>query len=178
MLYDLDGKQPELKDETVWVAPSADVIGDVVLEKGASVWFNVTIRGDNEQMYIGQNTNIQDNSVLHSDPGMPLRVGEGVTVGHKVMLHGCTIGDHSLIGMGSTILNGAKVGKNCIVGANSLITEGKEFPDGVLVVGSPARVARELKEHEIAMIKASERIYAENAARFAQKLTPVKTTGS
>lgn len=174
MLYELDGVQPVLADDSVWVAPSADVIGDVHMAQASSVWFNVTARADNEPMQIGEGTNIQDNSVLHSDDGFPLTIGAEVTVGHKVMLHGCTIGDESLIGMGSTILNGAKIGKNSIVGANSLITEGKEFPDGVLIVGAPARVVRELKPEEIQLIKWSAAHYKNNAARFSAGLKPVK----
>ncbi len=174
MLYELDGVQPTLEDNTVWVAPSADVIGDVKLSSAASVWFNVTARADNEPMNIGKGTNVQDNSVLHSDDGFPLNIGAGVTVGHKVMLHGCNIGNDTLIGMGSTILNGAKIGENSIVGANSLVTEGKEFPAGVLIVGAPAKVVRELKPEEIQLIKWSALHYQKNATRFAQGLKPVK----
>lgn len=174
MLYELDGVQPDLADETVWVAPSADVIGGVHIDSGGSVWFNVTARADNEPMKIGAESNIQDNSVLHSDDGFPLVIGQGVTVGHQVMLHGCTIGDDSLIGMGSTILNGAKIGKNSIVGANSLVTEGKEFPEGVLIVGSPAKVVRELKPQEKQLIKWSAEHYKKNAARFSAGLKTIK----
>ena len=173
MFYELDGITPEILDPSVWVAPSAAVIGNVSLAAHSSVWFNVTMRGDNDPITIGERTNIQDNSVLHTDIGAPLNLGEGVTVGHKVMLHGCTVGNNSLIGMGSTILNHAKIGANSIVGANSLITEGKEFPDGVLIVGSPARVARKLSPEQFELIKLSAKIYVDNAARFERGLKPV-----
>lgn len=174
MLYEIAGVQPQLADDTVWVAPSADVIGNISLAPRSSVWFNVTMRGDNEPMHVGENTNIQDNSVLHSDIGFPLEIGSGVTVGHLVMLHGCKIGDDTLIGMGTTILNGAKIGKNSIVGANSLVTEGKDFPDGVLIVGAPAKVKRALNERELQMIKWSADHYAKNADNFKTGLKPVK----
>lgn len=174
MFYELDGVKPQREADDVWVAPNAAVIGNVLLEAGSSVWFGVTMRGDNDLITVGEGTNIQDNSVIHTDVGAPCTIGKGVTVGHKVMLHGCTIGDNTLIGMGSTILNHAKIGTGSIVGANSLITEGKEFPDGVLIVGSPARVVRELKPEEKEMIKMSERIYRDNAARFYKGLREVK----
>lgn len=174
MFYELDGIRPDVADDTVWVAPNAAVIGKVSLAAGASVWFGVTIRGDNDPITVGEGSNIQDNTVMHADLGAPCVVGAGVTVGHKVMLHGCTIGNGSLIGMGSTILNHAKIGKGSIVGANSLVTEGKEFPDGVLIVGAPARVVRQLTEQEQAMIKMSEKIYRDNAARFAKGLAEVR----
>jgi len=173
MFYELDGVKPEILDPSVWVAPSAAVIGNVVLAANSSIWFNVTARGDNDPITIGENTNVQDNSVLHTDVGAPLTLGAGVTVGHKVMLHGCTIGDNSLIGMGSTILNHAKIGANSIVGANSLITEGKEFPDGVLIVGSPARVARKLTPEQFELIKMSAKVYVDNAARFERDLKQI-----
>ena len=174
MLYELDGVSPVVSEKGAWVAPSASVMGNVHLADEASVWFNATLRGDNDPIRIGKRSNIQDNSVLHTDVGMPLTIGENVTVGHLVMLHGCTIGDNALIGMGATILNGAKVGSNCLVGAGSLITEGKEFPDGVLIVGSPARVVRELKPEEMTMLQASAQIYVDNATRFSKGLKPVK----
>lgn len=173
MLYQLDDQQPTLTDDSVWVAPDANVIGNVVLASESSVWFGVTIRGDNDPITVGKRTNIQDHSVLHCDPGMPCTVGDDVTVGHKVMLHGCTIGDNSLIGMGATILNGAVIGKNSIVGAGALVTEGKSFPDGVLIVGSPARVVRELTDEQIQMIKGSADIYVMNAKRFASGLKAI-----
>lgn len=173
MLYELDGVRPEFADETAWVAPSAAVIGRVHLAAGASVWFNVTIRGDNDPITIGEDSNIQDNSVLHADPGVPTTIGKGVTIGHKVMLHGCTVGDNTLIGMGATVLNRAVIGKDSIVGAGALVTEGKSFPDGVLIVGAPARVIRELKPEEKEMIRMSAKIYVDNATRFARGLKEV-----
>jgi len=176
MLYELDDRKPKLLDPSAWVAPSAAVIGDVEVAAQASIWFNVTARGDNDPITIGEGSNVQDNSVLHTDFGMPLIIGKGVTIGHKVMLHGCIIGDNSLIGMGSTILNGAKVGENTIVGANSLITEGKKIPSGVLVVGSPARVVRELRPEEIKMIETSKQVYIDNAKRFRSGLKEVGNT--
>ena len=139
MLYDLENKKPKNLGEN-WVAPNAVVIGDVTLEKNTSVWFNTTLRGDIENIHIGEGSNIQDGSVLHTDPGYPLKVGKNVTIGHLVMLHGCTIGDNSLIGIGAVILNNAKIGKNCIVGAKSLITENKQIPDNSLVMGSPGKI--------------------------------------
>ncbi len=171
-IYALDGVSPEL-GEGVWIAPGASVIGDVTLGLNASVWFGVVIRCDNEPITIGDGTNIQDNSVLHSDPGKPLAVGAGVTVGHKAMLHGCTVGDNSLIGIGATVLNGAIIGKNCIVGAHALITEGKIIPDNSLVVGAPGRVMKTLGEPQIQMLKASALHYMENARRFAEGLKMV-----
>lgn len=171
-LYSLEGKAPIL-DDTVWVAPNASVIGEVHLGKEASVWFGVVIRCDNEPIYIGTATNIQDNSVLHSDPGSPLKIGNNVTVGHKAMLHGCAIGDNSLIGIGATILNGAVIGKNCIIGAHALVTEGKEIPDNSLVVGAPAKVIRTLGDPQVQMLKMSALHYVENAKTFRESLKEV-----
>jgi len=171
-LFALDGVSPRLADD-VWVAPNASVVGDVTLAENASVWFGVVIRCDNEPITIGKDTNIQDNSVLHSDPGMPLTIGAGVTVGHKAMLHGCMIGDNSLIGIGATVLNGAVIGKNCIVGAHALVTEGKVIPDNSLVVGSPARVMKTLGEPQEQMLKMSALHYVENAKRFKDGLVEV-----
>ena len=147
-IYSLDGKQPIVADGA-WVADSAQVIGAVELGANASVWFGTVIRGDTETIRIGEGTNIQDASVLHADVGKPLTVGKNVTVGHQVMLHGCTIGDESLIGIGAIVLNGAKIGKNCLVGAGSLVTEGKEFPDGSMIMGTPAKVVRELSPEQM-----------------------------
>lgn len=172
-LYALDDHAPETADDT-WVAPDANVIGRVVLETGASVWFGSTIRGDNELIRIGAGTNIQENCVLHTDVGYPMTIGAGCTIGHKVMLHGCTIGENSLVGMGATILNGAKIGKNCLIGAGALITENKEIPDGSLVMGSPGRVVRDLDERAISMLKASALHYQENMRRFRTGLRAVK----
>ncbi len=172
MIYALDGTSPNL-GEGVWIAPNASVIGDVSLGDNASVWFGVVIRCDNEPIKIKARTNIQDNSVLHSDMGSPLVIGEGVTVGHKAMLHGCKIGDNSLIGIGATVLNNAVIGKNCIIGAHALITEGKQIPDNSLVVGAPGRVIKTLSDNEIAMLEFSADHYVENAKRFAQGLVKI-----
>lgn len=169
-VFALDGVAPTL-GEDVWIAPSAQVIGNVRLGGSASVWFNAVLRADNEPMMIGARSNIQDGSVLHSDPGSPLTIGEGVTVGHKAMLHGCTVGDNSLIGINAVVLNRAMIGRNSIVGAGALVPEGKVFPDGVLLIGSPARVARELTEDQIARLRLSADHYVRNAQRFAKGLT-------
>ena len=163
-LYQLGDARPQLQPGA-WVADNATVVGHVTLGEGASVWYGAVLRGDNEPMAIGRHSNIQDNSVLHSDTGYPLTIGEGVTVGHQVMLHGCTIGDHSLIGIGSVVLNGAQIGRHCIVGAGALVTEGKVFPDGVLIVGSPAKVVRELAPEQIERLKLSAAHYVANAER-------------
>lgn len=164
-IYELDGIRPQVS-ASAWVADSAQVIGRVELADDASIWFGVVIRGDTETITVGPRSNIQDMSVLHADVGMPLTVGEGVTVGHKVMLHGCTIGDNSLIGIGAVVLNGAKIGKNCLVGAGSLVTEGKEFPDGSLIVGSPARVVRPLSPEQIEGLRQSAQHYVKNACLY------------
>jgi len=168
-LYELDGIAPDV-DATAWVADSAQVIGRVHLTEHASVWFGAVLRGDCENIRIGAGSNIQDNSVLHADIGKPLVVGHHVTVGHKVMLHGCTIGDESLIGMAAVVLNGAKIGKHCLVGAGALVTEGKEFPDGSMIVGSPARVVRQLAPEHIEALRTSARTYIDNARRFRDGL--------
>ena len=172
MLYALEDKQPQLLGNN-WVADNAAVIGNVVLHPGANIWFGCTVRGDNDPITIGENTNIQDNSVLHTDVGVPLVIGRDVTIGHQVMLHGCTIGDNTLIGIQSVILNRAVIGKNSIVGAGSLVPEGKSYPDGVLLMGSPAVVKRDLLPQEIAFIKLSATHYVQNAQRFAAKLRPL-----
>lgn len=164
-IYELDGAVPQISD-SVWVADSAQVIGNVVLADGANVWFGVVIRGDNETIRIGRRTNIQDNSVLHSDTGVPLTLGDDVTVGHQVMLHGCTVGDGSLIGIGAVVLNGAKIGKGCLVGAGSLVTEGKEFPDGSMIMGSPAKVVRQLTPEQLEGLRLSAQNYVNNARRY------------
>jgi carbonic anhydrase/acetyltransferase-like protein (isoleucine patch superfamily) len=156
--------------DSAWVADSAEVIGKVVLEEGASVWFGAVLRGDNETIRIGAGSNIQENSVLHTDMGQPLTLGRNVTVGHQVMLHGCTVGDNALIGIGAVVLNGARIGNNCLVGAGSLVTEGKAFPDGSLIVGSPARVARALTPEQIAGLQRSAEGYMQNARRFKSGL--------
>jgi carbonic anhydrase/acetyltransferase-like protein (isoleucine patch superfamily) len=168
-VYELDGVQPHIA-QGVWIADSAQVIGDVVLGENASVWFGAVLRGDTDTITVGKNSNIQDGSVLHADENVPLLIGENVTVGHQVMLHGCTIGDGSLIGIQSVILNKAKIGKGCIVGAGSVVTEGKEFPDYSLIVGSPAKVVRQLDEATAHKLLLSAQHYVKNAQRFAKGL--------
>jgi carbonic anhydrase/acetyltransferase-like protein (isoleucine patch superfamily) len=171
-LYALADTAPTV-DADAWVAPDANVIGNVMLKAGSSVWFGCTLRGDNEPITVGTGSNVQENCVFHTDPGCPLTIGENCTIGHKVMLHGCTIGDNSLVGMGATILNGAKIGKNCLIGAGALITENKVIPDGSLVMGAPGKVVRELDEAAIARLTASALHYQENARRFRRDLKPV-----
>ena len=173
-LYDLDGVKPSTPESgNYWVAENATVLGRVILKENASIWFNAVLRGDNDPIEIGENSNIQDGSVLHTDHGVPLTIGKNVTVGHMVMLHGCTIADGTLIGIGSTILNRAKIGKNCIIGAHSLIPEGKEIPDNSLVMGSPGKVVRELDEGAAQMIAASAQVYVDNWKRFKSGLTRI-----
>ncbi|NQY59931.1 gamma carbonic anhydrase family protein [Cognatishimia sp.] len=164
-LYSLDGVSPQISDDS-WIAPDASVIGKIVIQEGASVWFGATLRGDNEEIVIGKGSNVQENSIIHTDMGYPLTVGEGCTIGHKALLHGCTIGDNTLIGMGAVILNGAKIGKNCLIGANALITENKVIPDGSLVMGSPGKVVRELDEQGIQGLRDSALNYQQNMRRF------------
>lgn len=171
-LFALDGIAPQV-DDTAWVAPDANLIGKVVLEENASVWFGCTLRGDNEEIRVCAGTNVQENVVCHTDMGFPLTIGAGCTIGHKVMLHGCTIGENTLIGMGATILNGAKIGKNCLIGAGALVTEGKEIPDGSLVMGMPAKVVRALDDEAIRRLEASALHYQQNARRYAEGLTPL-----
>lgn len=166
MIHALDGRTPELIGRGHFVAPSATLIGKVRLQPDSSVWFGSVLRGDCEWIEVGAGSNVQDGCVLHTDPGFPLTIGRGVTVGHRVVLHGCTIGDNSLIGIGSTILNGATIGANCLVGANALVTEGKRFPDGSLILGAPAKVARELDAAEIAGLTTAASHYVENGARY------------
>lgn len=170
-LYSLDGMTPTLPDSgDFWVAPDANLIGLVTLGTATSVWFGATLRGDNEPIVIGDGSNLQENSILHTDIGYPLTVGAGCTIGHKAMLHGCTIGDNTLIGMGATILNGAKIGNNCLIGANALITEGKEIPDGSLVMGAPGKIVRQLDADTIAGLRSSAQGYQENMRRFKNGL--------
>jgi carbonic anhydrase/acetyltransferase-like protein (isoleucine patch superfamily) len=164
-MYEIDGKSPKLAPGA-FIAEGAQVIGDVELGENASVWFGVVIRGDTDTIRIGRGTNIQDQSMLHADIGVPLTLGDNVTVGHQVMLHGCTIGDNSLIGIQAVILNGAKIGRNCIVGAGSIVTEGKEFPDNTLIVGSPARAVRTLSEEQLKLLSHLAEHYVENAERY------------
>ncbi|MBT9245227.1 gamma carbonic anhydrase family protein [Gemmobacter fulvus] len=165
MIYALDGIAPQL-DATAWVAADANLIGRVVLEAGASVWFGATLRGDNEEIRVGAGSNVQENCVLHTDMGYPLVIGANCTIGHKALLHGCTIGEGTLIGMGAMVMNGARVGRGCLIGAGALITEGKEIPDGSLVMGSPGKVMRSLDAEAQARLLASAAGYRANAARF------------
>ncbi len=169
MKYRLGDSRVET-DPQSWVAPNAVLIGKVRLEAGASVWFNAVLRGDNELIHIGENSNVQDGTVMHTDMGSPLNIGKGVTIGHNVMLHGCSVDDYSLIGINSVILNGARIGKYCIIGANSLIGEGKVIPDGSLVMGSPGKVVRELTDVQKKMLEASAAHYVHNAQRYARDL--------
>lgn len=171
-IYALGDFTPKIH-ETAYIAPTATIIGNVEICEGASVWFGAVLRGDNDLIKIGKNSNIQDNSVLHTDPGIPLIVGEGVTVGHRVMLHGCTIGDHSLIGIGSTLLNRVTIGESCLVGAHSLVTEGKAFEDKSMVIGSPARRIKTLGDAQVAMLKMSAAVYVKNSQRFFEELKDV-----
>jgi carbonic anhydrase/acetyltransferase-like protein (isoleucine patch superfamily) len=165
--YSLGDAVPVLPgDDEYWIAPTASVIGNVILKKNASVWFGAVLRGDNEPITIGENSNVQDNSVLHTDLGSPLTIGANVTIGHKVMLHGCTIGDGTLVGMGAIILNGARIGANCVIGANSLITEGKHIPDNSMVMGSPGKVVRTLTDEQAAGMAAGAAHYVHNWKRF------------
>jgi carbonic anhydrase/acetyltransferase-like protein (isoleucine patch superfamily) len=169
-LYELNGIAPTVS-ASAWIADSATVIGNVHIGDNASIWPGVVIRGDmNVPITIGANSNIQDNSVLHADDGVPLTVGDGVTVGHLVMLHGCTIGDHSLIGIGAIVLNNAKIGKHCLVGASALVTEGKEFADGSMIIGSPAKAVKELTQEQQARLKLSAQHYVANGQRFKSSL--------
>ena len=171
-LYQLDQHVPQLA-EGAWVADSAQVIGHVELAEDASVWFGAILRGDTEVLRVGKGSNVQDGSVLHADRGFPCVLGENVTVGHQVMLHGCTVGDGSLIGIQAVVLNGAKIGKHCLVGAGALVTEGKEFPDGSMILGSPAKVVRQLTPEQIEGLKASAAHYVENAKRFRAGLKKI-----
>ena len=169
MIYALQDDVPQI-DASAWVAPDANVIGKILVEADASIWFGATLRGDNELIRIGAGSNVQENCVLHTDPGYLLVVGANCTIGHKAMLHGCTIGDGSLIGMGATVLNGAKIGKGCLIGAGALITEGKEIPDGSLVMGAPGRVVRQLDDAAREKLLGSAAGYRTKARRFAQGL--------
>ena len=168
-IYQLGDDAPRI-DPSAWVAESAQVIGRVAVGAQASIWYGAVIRGDNDWITVGERTSIQDGCVLHTDAGVPLALGAGVTVGHQAMLHGCTVGDNSLIGIQTVILNGARIGRNSIVGAGALVTEGKEFPDGVLIVGRPAKVVRELTPEQIERLKWSAAHYVDNAERHRTQL--------
>ena len=171
-VYELDGVAPRVA-AGAWIADSAQVMGQVELGEDVSIWFGSVLRGDTEMIRIGRGSNIQDASVLHADIGRPLEIGENVTVGHKVMLHGCNIGDGSLIGIGAIVLNGAKIGRGCIVGAGALVTEGKEFPDGSMIIGSPAKAVRELNTEQRQGLVWSAQHYIENARRFRAGLKQI-----
>ena len=171
-LYALGAHQPQIHPDT-WIAPDANLIGQVVLEEGASVWFGVTIRADHEEIRICEGTNVQENVVMHIDAGYPLTIGRNCTIGHKAMLHGCTIGENTLVGMGATILNGAKIGKNCLIGAGALITENKEIPDNSLVMGSPGKVVREVDAELAEKLTQSALLYQDNMRRFRAELKPL-----
>jgi carbonic anhydrase/acetyltransferase-like protein (isoleucine patch superfamily) len=170
-VYNLGNVTPLLpNDDEYWIAPNAAVMGRVILHKNASVWFGATLRGDNDPITIGEGSNVQDGSVLHTDTGSPLTIGKNVTVGHMVMLHGCTIGDNPLVGIGSIVLNGANIGKNCLIGANCLITEGKQIPDNSLVMGAPGKVVREISDQQAMMMVAGSMHYVENWKRYRREL--------
>jgi carbonic anhydrase/acetyltransferase-like protein (isoleucine patch superfamily) len=173
-IYELDGAKPEFPgDGQYWVAETATLIGRVRLKREASVWFGAVLRGDNEWIELGERSQIQDNATLHTDPGFPLTIGANCVIGHNVILHGCTIGDESLVGMGAIMLNGAKIGKHCLVGAGAVVTEGKSFPDNSLIVGAPARAIRTLDEKAIAMIRGGADIYVKRWKQYAKGLRPV-----
>lgn len=173
MIYELDGKTPNVEN-AAFIADNATIIGNVELKADSSVWFSVIIRGDNEPIIIGEQTNVQEQVVMHTDPSFPLTLGTGVTVGHQAMLHGCSVGDYSLIGINATVLNGAKIGKHCLIGANALIPEGMEIPDGSLVIGSPGKIKRELSDGQKKMLEFSAKHYVANAQRFQKGLKLVK----
>jgi carbonic anhydrase/acetyltransferase-like protein (isoleucine patch superfamily) len=171
-IYQLDDHAPHI-DPTAWVADTAQVMGAITLEAHTSVWFGAVLRGDTETIQIGEGSNVQDLAVIHADIGLPVVVGKHVTVGHQVMLHGCTIGDESLIGIGAVVLNGARIGRHCVVGAGSVVTEGKEFPDGSLIMGTPAKVVRQLTPEQIEGLRMSAKHYIQNALRFKNGLTKI-----
>lgn len=176
-LYRLGELTPELPaDGDYWIAPGAHVIGQVRLGSGSSIWFGAVLRGDNEPIDIGAGTNIQENCVLHVDPGCPLTIGANCTIGHKATVHGCTIGDGSLIGMGAIVLNGARIGKNCLIGAGALVTEGTVVPDGTLMVGAPAKPKKQLSTTQIAGLMRSAEVYKANKDRFENELAPIAPT--
>jgi carbonic anhydrase/acetyltransferase-like protein (isoleucine patch superfamily) len=173
MIYSIGDRHPVLEGDGHFIAPTASIVGSVTLKPGANVWFNAVLRGDNDLIEIGRHSNIQDNAVLHTDPGIQLVVGDNVTVGHRAVLHGCTIGNNSLIGIGSIILNNVKIGSDCIVGAHTLVTEGREFPDGVLILGSPGKVVRDLSPAETGSLKESADVYVRNSRRYRTHLKEI-----
>ena len=172
MIYTLENRTPQI-DPAAWVADNATIIGTVRLAARSSVWYGCVLRGDNDDIVVGEDSNVQDGSVLHTDPGIKLSIGRGCTIGHQVMLHGCSIGDNSLVGIQSVVLNRAVIGRNCMVGAGSLVPEGKQFPDGVLLLGSPAKVVRELSPAEIQMLQVLSQVYVKNAQRYREQLRPL-----
>ena len=173
-LYEFGGIAPQLpENDAYWIADCAQVMGQVILKTDASVWFGAVIRGDNDRIVIGEESNVQDNAVIHTDPGIEVNIGRGVTIGHQAMLHGCTVGDYSLIGIGATILNGAKIGKNCLIGAHALVAEGKEIPDNSMVLGAPGRVVRQITPDREAMLRGSAKVYVENYKRFKAGLKKI-----
>jgi len=172
MIWELDGVTPQIADD-VWIAPDAQIIGRVVIEPGASIWWGAVLRGDNDEIRIGRGSNIQDLSCIHTDPGFPVHVGENVTVGHRAMLHGCVIGSGSLIGMGATVLNGARIGEGSLIGAQALVSEGKEIASRVLVMGAPARTVRDIDEAQYQALLGSAQSYREKSARYLRGLKPV-----
>ncbi len=173
-LYRLGDDAPKVpQNQAFWVAPDATVLGKVELKENASVWFGAVLRGDNEWITVGERSNVQDGAILHTDPGAPLTLGVGVTVGHRAMLHGCTVGDNSLIGIGATVLNRARIGKNCLIGAHALVTEGKEIPDNSMVLGAPAKVTKTLGEDMEGLLRASAEVYVQNWKRYAAGFAPL-----
>ncbi|MBN9249771.1 MAG: gamma carbonic anhydrase family protein [Mesorhizobium sp. 61-13] len=172
-IYAIDGVEPRFEDrDSNWVAPDATLIGNITLGRNVGIWFGTVVRGDNEEISIGEDSNVQEHTIMHTDPGFPLTIGKGCTIGHRAMLHGCTIGDNSLIGMGAIVLNGAKIGRNSLVGAGALVTEGKEFPDNSLIVGSPAKAIRALDDAAVERLRKSAAHYVANAKRFKAGLKP------
>lgn len=171
-IYDLKGRTVRLPDDgEAWIAPGAIVIGDVRISRDASIWFGAVLRADDDSIEVGEGSNIQDNAVLHVDPGFPMRIGTGCTVGHRAMLHGCTIGDNTLVGMGATVLNGARIGSNCLIGAGALVTEGKEIPDNTLVVGSPAKPIRQIGPEGVEDLRRGAKIYQDRWKRYRSELS-------
>ena len=173
MIYELEGIAPQLPEGDCWIADEAVLIGDVVVKEDASIWFGAVLRGDNERITLGVGSNIQENAVLHTDMGYPLTIGAGCTIGHKAMLHGCTIGDNALIGMGAIVLNGAIIGQNCLIGAGALVPEGKVIPDGSLVIGAPGKVVRALDEKAIDGLRKSALGYQEKMRKYRRGLRAV-----
>jgi carbonic anhydrase/acetyltransferase-like protein (isoleucine patch superfamily) len=172
-IYALDGVAPQIDPDVGWIAPTAVLAGDIIVAAEVGIWFGVVARGDIETITIGARTNVQENCVLHTDTGYPLVIGDNCTIGHSAIVHGCTIGDNTLIGMGATVLNGARIGKNCLIGANALITEGKVIPDNSMVLGAPGKVVREIDAAGVEALSASAERYVRNARRFAAGLVDV-----